>query len=327
MNCARELSRTGRTVLLLDKGTVLGDKLCGGGLTLKDMEILPLPDSVFEHKITRAVLYSKRNSLVTNFPDAFLFTVNRMELAAWQKGLLESTGVKVRLNSHVTSIEENKLVLRDGREYGFRYLVGADGYFSVVRKYLQLPVKKRLIGFQYTLKKPGVEPELRIYLDSGRFRSWYAWIFPHRDSISVGCCCDPHLTDHNRMQRKFREWLERMNIDTGDARLESYPISYDYRGIRFGNIFLAGEAAGLPSGLTGEGIYQSLASGQEIARMILDPDYHSLTMKEVLKYNRILSRIYLVLRRAGPLRGVLHELFVCLMKNKHIQARVNANFS
>ncbi len=327
LKCADELARTDLNVLLLDKSSVLGDKLCAGGLTMKDMKVLPLPDSVIEHKISRAVLHSGKRKSVTKAPQPFLFTINRRELAQYQLSLLENTGVTVRLSSRVTEIREDRVILKNGREYGYRFLVGAEGYASVVRKYLGLPVQKKLIGFQYTLGRKGVEPELEVYLDSARFRSWYAWIFPHRDSIAVGCCCNPDRVDHRKFLENFEDWLEYRNIDTGGARLESYPISYDYRGMRFGNIFLAGEAAGLPSGLTGEGIYQSLVSGQEVARMILDPHYLSEPMNEVMQYNRMLHRVLMLFRWSGPLRGPLQELLVALMNRKRIQSRINASFT
>lgn len=327
LKCAEELGHSGKRVLLLEKKNVLGDKLCAGGLTLRDMEVLPLPDSVIEHRISRTILYSKRHRAVTEAPIPFLFTINRKELAAWQKSLLDNTEVDIRMNSQVTGIEDNKVILRDGREYGFHFLVGAGGYSSIVRKHLNIPVRKKLIGYQYSIPRPAVKPELKIFLDSRRFGSWYAWVFPHRNSIAVGCCCDPALVDHSRILDNFHEWLEKNNIETGDASLESCPISYDFRGIQFGNIYLAGEAAGLPSGLTGEGIYQSLVSGREVARMITDPEYISRPMEQVLRYNRALNRVFMVFRRAGPFRGLLQELFVNLMNRKRIRDRINAAFS
>lgn len=42
-----------------------------------------------------------------------------------------------------------------------------------------------------------------------------------------------------------------------------------------------GEAVGLSSGLTGEGIYQSPVSGPEITKMILAPGYASQSLEEV----------------------------------------------
>jgi geranylgeranyl reductase len=117
------------------------------------------------------------------------------------------------------------------------------------------------------------------------------------------------------------------NLDPGDARLESYPIAYDYRGVKFGNIFLVGEAAGLASGLTGEGIYQSLISGQEVANMIIDPMHKAEKLDQVLKYNRILERVMAAFRWAGPFRGMLQEFLLILMNNEWLRKKINAQFA
>jgi geranylgeranyl reductase len=327
LKCAEELSHSGKRVLLLEKTNVLGHKLCAGGFTFKGMEVLPLPDPVIEHRITRAILHAKRHRVITETSVPVVFTIDRKELAAWQKSLLDDTEVEIRMNSQVTGIENNKVKLSDGTEFGFHSLVGAGGYASVVRKHLNLPVRKKLIAYQYSLPRPDVKPELEVFLDSRRFGSWYAWVFPHRNRISVGCCCDPALADHKKILGNFHDWLRDHNIDTGEASLESSPISFDFRGIRFGSVYLAGEAAGLASGLTGEGIYQSLVSGREVARMIKDPEYISGPMEEVLRYNRNLDRLLMLFRCAGPFRGVLHRFLVGSMNRKRFRDRINAVFS
>ena len=327
LQCARELSKSSLRVLLLEKQEGFGDKLCGGGLTMKDMEVLPLPDHVIEQKISRTSIHSRRRDAGTVAPVPSLFTVNRRVLGAYQRSLLEGTSVVVRTKSQVVEIRDNSVVLKDGEVFGFRYLVGADGYSSMVRRHLGLKVQKKLIGFQYTIPVELEYPALEIFMDARRFSVWYAWIFPHGDSIAVGCCCDPRWANPQKIKAGFHDWLKERKIDPGDARLESYPIAYDYRGVKFGNIFLAGEAAGLASGFTGEGIYQSLVSGHEVANMIIDPNHESIQLDQVLKYNRILERVMAIFRWAGPLRGALQEFLLILMNIEWLRKKVNAQFS
>ena len=327
LQCARVLSGSDLRVLLLEKNEQYGDKLCAGGLTIKDMELLPLPGDVIEQSVSHAVIHSRRRSASTITPEPYLFTVDRKELGAYQRGLLDGSSVTVKARSQVTRIDAEKVTLNNGNSYWYRYLVGADGYASVVRRHLGLKVRRRLIGFQYTIPVTEPDPAVKIYLDARRFHVWYAWIFPHRESIAVGCCCDPDMVDHIWVKEQFHDWLREKGIEPGDAKLESHPIGYDYRGVRFGNIFLAGEAAGLTSGLTGEGIYQSLASGQEVAHMILDPDHRPELLGRVLKYNRMLERIKKSFLLAGPFRGFMQELFVFSLDLKPVRVRVKDTFS
>ena len=327
LQCARELSASTLRVLLLEKQDGFGEKLCAGGLTKKDMAVLPLPDHVIEQKILRASLHTRRRYAGTVTSEPYLFMVNRKELGSYQRSLLEGTTVQVRTGSHVTEIRDHQVVLKNGETFGYRYLVGADGYSSVVRRQLGLKVKRRLVGFQYTVAVKQERAEVEIHMDARRFSVWYAWIFPHKDTIAVGCCCDPRKANVQKIREGFHLWLKDKGIDPGDARLDSYPISYDYRGVKFGNIFLAGEAAGIASGFTGEGIYQSLVSGQEVARMIMDPAHKPVELDLALKYNRDLDRILRLFRWAGPLRVAMQELLMVLMNKEWVRKRINAQFT
>jgi len=327
LQCAMELSRSSLSVLLLEKEEGFGDKLCAGGLTTKAMEVLPLPDHIIEQKISRTSIHSRRRDAGTVTPVPSLFTVDRRVLGAYQRSLLEETTVVVRTNSQVIEIRENTVVLKDGEAYGFRFLVGADGYSSTVRRHLGLKMQKKLIGFQYTIPVDQEYPALEIFMDARRFSVWYAWIFPHGKSIAVGCCCDPRKIDPQKIKAGFHDWLKDRDIDPGDARLESYPIAYDYRGVKFGDIFLVGEAAGLASGFTGEGVYQALVSGQEVANMIIDPMHKTDKLDQVLKYNRVLERVMAAFRQAGPLRGALQEFLLILMNKEWLRKKINAQFA
>jgi len=147
--CAEVLSKSDKSVLLLEKNEKFGEKICAGGLTRKDLELLDIPDEIFEHKVTRTAVLSKKRISQTNAPEPFVFTVDRVTLGTWQKDQLNSSSVVIKNNSKVTSISSDKIVVNNKDEYGFSYLVGADGYFSIVRKYLKIPQEKRLIGIQY----------------------------------------------------------------------------------------------------------------------------------------------------------------------------------
>ncbi|MCD4729709.1 MAG: NAD(P)/FAD-dependent oxidoreductase [Bacteroidales bacterium] len=325
--CAEILSKSDKSVLVLEKNEIFGNKVCGGGLTRKAMELLDIPDDIIEHKITRTAVFSRKRKSQTNAPDPFVFTVNRVTFGTWQKDRLQNSSVEIRNNSKVTSIKPDKIIINKTGEYSYKYLVGADGYFSIVRKYLKLPQEKRLIGIQYTVPDPVEVPRLEIHLNAKRFFSWYGWKFPHDSSFAVGCCCDPRRVSPEKLKSNFSKWLTEKEIDVSNAKYESFPISYDYRGYQFNNIFLAGEAAGMASGFTGEGIYQSLVSGKTVAETILDENHISKEMEAVIKYNAIQERILNVLIKAGPFRGWIHELIVMLLDNKLIKAKIKHSFS
>ena len=325
--CAAELQPQGRRVLLLEKDGMAGDKPCAGGITRKGMAMLDLPPAIIQHAVCRTAVHAAGRCSQTVTTEPIVVTADRKELAAWQLAGIDPAAVKIRNGARVKSVGPGSIELENGEKIGYRYLVGADGYASVVRRYLQLPVKRRLIGMQYLVPAGTGERRLEIFLHSRYFRAWYAWRFPHRDHDAVGCCCDPAYLPARRLRENFHRWLQEKDIDVSGAAYQSAPISYDYRGWRFGNIFLAGEAAGLASGLTGEGIYQALVSGREVAASIGGHKEEPEAMKQVLRYNRIQHRIMYVLIRLGPLRGIAHALIIMMLNNKAFKARVNRGFS
>jgi len=327
LRCAEILRKSSLSVLLLEKGAVFGDKVCGGGITRKDLAILDIPDSIIEHKITKtAVISAKRNSM-TNASEAFVFTLNRKDLGKWQKEQLETTHVEIRTQARVTEIHSEYVVVNGEEKIAYQYLVGADGYNSVVRKYLKIPQEKHLIGIQYTVPDPITDPRLEIHLHSKYFKSWYAWIFPHKESFAVGCVCDPKLMSVKKLKDNFQTWLKEKGINVENAIYHSAPISYDYRGFKFDNIYLVGEAGGFASGLTGEGIYQSLVSGEVAAKTILDKNYSFEDLNAVIRYNSIQLKMMNVFYKSGIFRSSLYEFIVMLLNNKRVKTKIHSSFS
>ena len=326
LRCAEVLSSSDLSVLLLEKNKKMGQKVCAGGITRKDLAIIDLPDHVIEHKVKSTAVHSPKRSSSAEAPKPFVFTLSREVLGEWQREQLNNTSIEVLTEAKVTRISESDLTVNGKVKYGYRYLIGADGVSSIVRRFLNIPIEKRLIGIQYLIPSKRM-PKLEIFMDSKLFKAWYAWVFPHENHIAVGCCADPKLMPPSELKKNFKIWLDQKGFDISDAKYQSWPINYDYRGYKFGNTFLVGEAAGLASGFTGEGIYQALTSGDTVARTILDSNYSSDAMEDVLKYNNLQNRIMKFLYRAGPLRGILHELVVSALNNKTIKHKIKTGFS
>jgi len=291
------------------------------------MAILNLPGHLIERSITSTEITSRFNRSATEAASPFIFTVNRKEFSEYQHSLLNSGKVEVRFHARVTEVTKEYVVVNGREQIAFRFLIGAEGYNSLVRKFLGFPTERRLIGFQYHVPLDSHPVRLGIHLHAAFFRSWYAWSFPHRETIAFGCCADPKMMPVQKLRNNFHRWLKEQKIDIASARYESAPISYDYRGIRFGNMFLVGDAGGFASGLTGEGIYQALVSGEAAARMILDPDHISESLAGVVRYNEIQRRIMKLFYYSGPFRNIFHELLILLMNFPPVKSWIHKSFS
>ena len=153
-------------------------------------------------------------------------------------------------------------------------------------------------------------------------KNGYAWIFPFDDELRLGLSIPKRSTTTISPKRVFLRWLSRFPLGPESLTLESGTINCAYMGHRFGRIALAGDAAGLASPVTGEGIAQALVSGTEVAREIIDPTYRSAEIPKLARrhrraahtlalwgVDRLMTLAPLILR-APPIRRSTMERFI-----------------
>lgn len=289
---AKELANNKVNVLVLEKNRVIGPKVCAGGLTTKDFKLgvdKKIADRFFNKVILHTPLFE--DEIVDKKP--FVATVSRKKLGQYMAKKTEKEGAKIRIGVEVVEIGKNYIRDKSGKKINFDYLIGADGSNSIVRRRLDLEKEDEYIALQYLVKRKFKEME--FFFDANLFGSGYAWIFPHRNFTSIGCGADTKkIIDSETLQKNFDKWLKdnKIKIDKND-KFESWFINYDYQGHDFDNIFLTGDAAGFPSGLTGEGMYFAMVSGIDIAKKIINPNYRQDGIKRILdikkKHEEILS--------------------------------------
>ncbi len=251
----------------------------------------------------------------------FVYTIDRKNLGQWQLNKLKDTDVKVRTNAKVTEIKKNTITINGSEKVKFKYLVGADGSSSIVRRFLGLETNDLDMAIQYIIPTKKYK-KFEIFFDSELFHSWYAWIFPHKNYVSIGCGSDPNYLSSKELTDNFNKWLKKNNIDVSEGEYQAHPINFDYQGYKFENIFLVGDAAGLASGFTGEGIYPALISGEEVAKMIIDKKYVSDKMDELLRTKKLHNRILNFLEKSGPIRKIEYELLGLMLKSKLIDKQL-----
>lgn len=314
LNCAQHLAEAGKKVLLLEQNAIIGPKICAGGLTGLDLEYLGLPEELLDRMFNEITFHSPLQRRIVNFSKPIVYTVDREKLGQWQLEKLKKTSAVVRTKARVVKIEKDYLVVNGLEKIGFNFLVGADGSASFVRRFLGLKSEDMGIAIQYIIPGNNYD-KIELFFDSRLFKSWYAWIFPHKNYVSIGTGGDPREITSGKLRENFEVWLKQKNINVAGLEIQGCPINYGFKGYKFANIFLAGDAAGFASGLTGEGIYQALISGEEIAKSIIDPNYSSSKIKEIIKKKITHNKIIKILHRSGLFRQIEFELFVFMLKS------------
>jgi len=288
LSCAIGLQQTGKTVLVLEKNKEIGPKVCAGGLTAK-IESLGLFLDGADILFSSIKINVPGKTKIISSDESFIGTMDRGKLGRILLDKLSGRG-EVITNCTVNKIDEN-FIETNGQKIKYKYLVGADGSNSIVRRFLGLGVKKFGLAFQYII--PQEFKHFEVFFDAFLFGSGFAWIFPHKGYTSVGCGRqNGKMVKAHELKNNFEKWLKDGNIDVGQAKFQGGIVNFDYQGFKFGNKFLVGDAAGFASDLTGEGIYFGMVSGQEVARKIISPSYPCGEIAKILKIKHIHERIF-----------------------------------
>ncbi|SNQ62770.1 NAD(P)/FAD-dependent oxidoreductase [Candidatus Methanoperedens nitratireducens] len=319
LRAARVLSEAGRDTLVLEKNRTIGQTICAGGLTVRDMDFVP--KNIVDAEFNYMLLHTAKGSYDVDLGSHPVFTVDREKLGQWMAKEAQKAGTEIRTASRVGAVNGDHIIAND-EKIGFDHIVGADGSNSIVRRSLDISVDKTVIGIQYISKT--LRNDLEVYVDDFKNVLKYGWIFPHRGFTSIGV--GGRTRKGALMRRSLDELCDKLSIEK--TRFEAARINIDYKGFVFEDRFLAGDAAGIASGLTGEGIYQAILSGEEVAKVILDKDYTCPGIKHLLK---IKNRQESILRIFGMNRYIPHIVFnnavPFLLKKRSLCRMINDKYN
>ncbi|KAB2891635.1 MAG: NAD(P)/FAD-dependent oxidoreductase [Desulfobulbaceae bacterium] len=307
--CAGIAAGGGMKVLVLERKPFPGPKVCAGGITWSGL-INRVPGCLEERRFSRQYVRTPLQQVCISAGNPIVATVNREKLGSYMTSKAVSAGATVISPAVVRSIGEESVRYcgkEDGKEFKVRYrfLVGADGSASLVRRSLQLPTRHCGIGINCQISG-GLE-KMEWHLAPSLFGNGYAWIFPHRETTSIGAYADASVMKAGDLQHGLKSWVANRGLSLAGARQRAELINFDYRGWKFGRVFLAGDAAGLASGLTGEGIFPAIVSGEAIARYLLDPACDLSDLNRLIRIQQRHRRIVLFTGRRRFLLPVFSE--------------------
>ncbi len=317
LKAAETLAKAGREVLVLEQKDVIGDKICTGVLSLKDFEI-GVPEKIVDRKFKKVIINTPMQKTIVEEKEFFLASIDRKVLGRWMAKQAEKAGAKIRINSRVDKIGKD-YVIAGKKKIGFNYLIGADGSNSIVRPYLGLKDKTVGMGMQYKTKK--MFKNLEIFYDYDEFGPWYVWICPHKGYTFVGTGSDPKVINVPLLKKRLNRWCKG-KFDMKKAEFQAHIIRAGYKGFKFGNKFLIGDAAGFPSALTGEGMCFAMLSGIDVARKIINPRYKCQNIEHILRVKNVEDGIIKHMEKHKTLAKIEIETFALLAKSKWIDREI-----
>lgn len=278
---ANDLATAGYKVMLLDKAGRI--KPCGGAIPPRLLKDFSIPQTLLVAHAKSARIIAPSNTTVTMpVGDGFVGMVDRDRFDEWLRTRAGENGA-----TRVTGICEQVLddpdgtatvVFRPDRASGVktataRCVIGADGARSKVAQQCIPGGGKVKCVFAYhevvavpdTIVEDYDPTRCDVYYQGHLSPDFYAWIFPHGKTASIG------LGSANK-GFPLRETTRLMREQTGlghwpTLRKEGAPIPLKplRRWDNGRNVLVAGDAAGVVAPSSGEGIYYAMTAGRMAA--------------------------------------------------------------
>ncbi|CCO23076.1 geranylgeranyl reductase family protein [Maridesulfovibrio hydrothermalis] len=280
------LARKGFKVAIIDKAEFPRKKLCGGLITHKTIQTL---EKVFDcnadllkekgiinfespeysihyrdHKIRDA-----KSSIPFRFVDRVDFDYFLLQKAA-------NAGAHIFTGEEITccNYKDAEIKTKSNRIFKGKYLIGADGVNSTIRKFLPYDKEKWRENMASTIEiifdakdfpREVKKPELYI----GHLKAGYLWVFPAKGKVVTGIGALNRCTTN--FKATYMDFLKSQGIVNPESLpMRGFPLPYGnfMKNPCFGRTILAGDAAGLVEPLFGEGIFYALQSGRYVADAI-----------------------------------------------------------
>jgi len=262
--CAAKLAKLGYDVQIVGLKPHLGEKLCGGGLTLKSITKIKeihtgldeIVDYIKKFEIVNPKTYEK---IEFNWGLKWLGLVKRKEFDQWLIDKAIELGV---------DYIESKVKYLSGANF---YIV-ADGANSEIGKKIHGPIPNHHIVVATEAYIPNnFEPFASVVLnptfdpDNGG----YSWLFARHDRVGIGTgvvrTYDKYINYYRNLITKIAKDVYNYEVKPSDFRNWIIPI-YDYREAVKDNIACIGDALGVADPIYAEGISAGLYSADILVK-------------------------------------------------------------
>ena len=341
---AGDLARRGHTVLLLDRAGRI--KPCGGAIPPQLIREFEIPDALLVARVTSARMVAPSDREVDMPIDGgFVGMVDRDVFDEWLRQRAAAAGAERRTgNFECLKRDADGVAVveyRDGPERArgdirkvlARAVIGADGARSAVGRQCvpgadEVPY---VAAYHEIVRSPaggaGKFDAARcdVYYQGGLSPDFYAWIFPHGETTSIGVGSAQKGFSLRGAVGRLRESTGLDGVET--IRREGAPIPMHplRRWDNGRDVVLAGDAAGVVAPASGEGIYYAMTGGRlaagAVGEFLATGDARALALarKRFMKAHGRVFWVLGLLQRFWYSSDARRERFVSLCRDPDIQ--------
>jgi geranylgeranyl diphosphate/geranylgeranyl-bacteriochlorophyllide a reductase len=336
---AQKAAEGGAKVLLIDKSGRI--KPCGGAVPPRLIRDYAIPADLIVARIDSARIISPSGRLAHMPVDgSYVGMVDREHFDEYLRARAADCGATRETASYSHSTRDDDGVLRihyerkDGSEASARtkLCIGADGALSKVGKDHVKGSDRTNLVFAYheIVERPEtadtyVPERCDVYYNAKYSPDFYAWVFPHGKTASIG-------TGSANKGFALRDAVAKLRSDSGLAatktlRKEGAPIPLKplKRWDNGKDVLLAGDAAGVVAPASGEGIYYAMLGGELAAQTALaflqtgDARVLAQARKRFMKAHGMVFRVLGIMQHFWYGNDKRRERFVTMCRDKDVQ--------
>ena len=271
--CGSLLKQAGVECLLVDQATFPRDKVCGGGLTVKAWRLLDmlLPGITYDYRPITRMRCQFENDPVCEFQSEYAIRMTRRKDFDYTLLQYYQNHGGQFLKGSFARFEQQAngrvlVTLKSGEQILCRYLVGADGANSLIRRQIHGEPKLHAL-FLEQFSEGEKDDDVFVHFSS----NYKPGVFYKFSSIGRDMYGYANLESNENVPRhkaNFREVLTKFGVEEGRIcgayiPLNTVPHTAD-------NVILIGDAGGFANKLTGEGLYDAFKTAANAKRAIVE---------------------------------------------------------
>ena len=274
---AHDLACAGYKVMLLDKAGRI--KPCGGAVPPRLLKDFDIPQSMLvAHAKSARIIAPSNKKVMMPVGDGYVGMVDRDSFDEWlrnraaEAGAMRVTGKCELVDDSDTVVKLSYRADRNGelQTVTTRSVIGADGArSSVAAQCLKNAERVKCVyAYHEIVEVPDIVTEdydptrCDVYYQGHLSPDFYAWIFPHGKTASIGLGSADKGFPLRETTRLMREQTGLSHWKTLRREGAPIPLKPLKRWDNGKNVVVAGDAAGVVAPSSGEGIYYAMTAGR-----------------------------------------------------------------
>ncbi len=264
---AKNLSKEGLKVVMIDKKSEIGKLACSGLISTKLKNFVQVKKEFLEHKIKGSVFHSPNYAFEIKRDKTQAYVVDRKKFDQFLLKQAENSGVNIFLNTTFSGFRmENSGITIKTKEQGIirsKILVGADGAASSVRQVSGLKGNLAFVNgvIAYSNEKNSSDL-VELFYGRNIAPNFFAWKIPRGETTEYGLAAGRNHFAY------FRKFLKTQNATVKD--FYSHPICFGEQETVSDRLILVGDAAAQVKPFSGGGIIYGLISAEIAKKAILN---------------------------------------------------------